>query len=79
MNGQCAKIGEMAGKIYKILEKKGELPLEALSKESGVHDAALLNQAIGWLCREDKLHLEKKTSGTHASLVTASAAHGCCQ
>lgn len=78
MNEQCAKVGETAGKIYQILQKKGELTLENLSKESGMSDAALLNQAIGWLCREDKLHLEKKGSGTHLSLATAST-HGCCK
>ena len=78
MNEQCAKVGEIAGKIYQILEKKGELTLQNLPKESGVSDVALLNQAIGWLCREDKLHLEKKASGTCLSLATAST-HGCCK
>ncbi len=78
MNEQCTRIGETAGKIYQILEKKGELALETLSKESGISDTALLNQAIGWLCREDKLHLEKKGLGTYLSLVTSST-HGCCK
>ncbi|HXV19120.1 MAG TPA: winged helix-turn-helix domain-containing protein [Candidatus Omnitrophota bacterium] len=78
MNEQCAKVGEMAGRIYQILEKKGALTLEALSKESGLGDKALVNQAIGWLCREDKLHLEKKGTSTNLSLANA-ATHNCCK
>lgn len=78
MNEQCAKVGETAGRIYQILEKKGVLSFETLSKESGMSDTAFVNQAIGWLCREDKLHIEKKGSATNLSLATA-ATHGCCK
>ena len=77
MHEQCTRIGETAGKIYQILEKQGDRTLEALYKESGMNDTAVLNQAIGWLCREGKLNLEKKGSNTHISLATVST-HGCC-
>ena len=72
MHEQCTRIGETAGKVYQMLEKNGDRTLEVLYRESGMNDIALLNQAIGWLCREGKLNLEKKGSGTHISLVTAS-------
>ena len=78
MQEQCQRIGEVAGKIYKALETSGGRAVDALPKEIGVSDTALFNQAIGWLCREDKLHLEKKGSVTNLSLATA-ATHGCCQ
>lgn len=77
MQGQCLKIGEAAGKIYQALGN-GSKPLEALAKETHLNDAALFNQAIGWLCREDKLHFEKKGTSFEVTL-SASSAGSCCQ
>ena len=74
MQEQCHKIGETAGNIYKALEKGGKT-LETLPKEIGVNDAALFNQAIGWLCREGKLNFEKKGSGWQVVLI---ASEVCC-
>lgn len=52
-------IGETAGKVWKFLHEKGEANLSQLRK--GVKaDPNLILQAIGWLAREDKLHIEKK-------------------
>ncbi len=76
MQEQCQKIGETAGKIYKALETSGGRAVDALPKEIGVSDAALFNQAIGWLCREGKLSLEKKGTGTQVTLAASSGA--CC-
>jgi hypothetical protein len=53
------KIGETAGKVWKLLDEKGEVTLTQLKK--GVKaDPNLILQAIGWLAREDKLQIEKK-------------------
>ena len=72
MQEQCQRIGETAGKIYQVLEKDGKT-IEALPKEIGVNDAALFNQAIGWLCREGKLDFEKKGSGWQVTLAGVSS------
>ena len=54
-----SKIGETAGKVWKLLDEKGEATLTQLKK--GVKaDENLIFQAIGWLAREDKLQIEKK-------------------
>ena len=76
MQEQCQRIGETAGKIYKTLEK-GAKTLEALPKEAQMNDAALFNQAIGWLCREGKLNFEKKGSGWQVTLSGVSSG-SCC-
>lgn len=75
MQEQCQRIGEAAGKIYKALEN-GAKALEALPKEAQVNDVALFNQAIGWLCREDKLSFEKK--GTNVQVALAASSGACC-
>ncbi|PIQ86123.1 MAG: hypothetical protein COV74_06070 [Candidatus Omnitrophica bacterium CG11_big_fil_rev_8_21_14_0_20_45_26] len=77
MHGQCQRIGEAAGKIYQALEN-GSKTLEALAKETHLNDAALFNQAIGWLCREDKLRFEKKGTSSEVTLTTSSAG-SCCK
>jgi len=77
MQGQCQKIGEAAGKIYQALEN-GSKTLETLAKETHLNDAVLFNQAIGWLCREDKLHFEKKGTGWEVTLETSSSG-SCCK
>jgi hypothetical protein len=52
-------IGDTAGKVWKFLHEKGEANLSQLKK--GVKaDPTLILQAIGWLAREDKLHIQKK-------------------
>ncbi len=77
MQEQWQKIGEAAGKIHKALEKNGGSSLELLSKEIGINDTALFNQAIGWLAREGKLNFEKKGQGFKATLAMTNGA--CCQ
>ncbi len=75
MQEQCQRIGETAGKIYKALEN-GAKALAVLPKEAQVNDAALFNQAIGWLCREGKLNLEK--NGTSVQVTLAASSGVCC-
>ena len=69
MQEQYNSIGETAGKIYRALEKNGPTEDAALRKEIEASDAALFNQAVGWLAREDKINFEKKKKIWVFSLV----------
>ncbi len=53
------RIGLNAGKVWRILNEKGELSMFDLCRELSLtfEDVAL---AIGWLAREDKIFLRKK-------------------
>jgi len=62
-----AKIGETAGKVWHFLKSKG--PSTASRIQSGIGaDAALTNQALGWLAREGKLNVERSKRYTRFSL-----------
>ena len=56
------KIGLNAGKVWRILNEKGELSMFDLCRELSLtfEDVAL---AIGWLAREDKDLFEEKREG----------------
>ncbi len=51
-------IGETAGKVWRLLNENGEASLSQLKRRVEA-DPNLILQAIGWLAREDKLHIEK--------------------
>jgi hypothetical protein len=60
-------IGEMAGRLWKTLGKKGRVEISKLppilkEKENIVY------QALGWLAREEKLIFHKKEGRTFISL-----------
>ena len=48
------EIGIAAGQVWQALVDQGELSLPQLKKATGL-DAPLLDWAVGWLAREDKL------------------------
>lgn len=52
-------IGETAGKIWKVLEKKGEMTTAQLAKETGESEF-ITAAALGWLAREDKISFSTK-------------------
>ena len=57
MDEQVTKIGEAAGLLWSALEGKAEgLNLTQLKTKTGL-GAEILNQAVGWLAREDKIGL----------------------
>ena len=58
------KIGLNAGKVWRILNEKGEL---SMCRELSLtfEDVAL---AIGWLAREDKIFLRKREGMLFASI-----------
>jgi hypothetical protein len=59
LNGQ---IGETAGEVWRALHKGGPQTLAQLKKELN-GTSQLLNFAVGWLAREDKIEIlmEKKS------------------
>lgn len=52
------EIGAAAGAIWQVLQDKGEMSLTQLKKATG-QSAPLLDWAIGWLAREDKLDISR--------------------
>jgi hypothetical protein len=61
------KIGEISGKIWKILGEKEDVELSKLPqilKEKG----EIVYQALGWLAREDKINYHSKERKTFVSL-----------
>ncbi len=61
------KIGETAGKIWKVLKKKGELNVTQLPKVLN-EKSAVVYQALGWLAREGKIDYKIKAAKTFVSL-----------
>ncbi|WP_195534262.1 winged helix-turn-helix domain-containing protein [Bacteroides finegoldii] len=61
------KIGLNAGKVWSILNERGELSMFELCRELGLtfEDVSL---AIGWLAREGKIFLRKKEGMLFASI-----------
>jgi hypothetical protein len=53
------EVGETAGRVWRVLQEKGPLSLNALKKQVKAPGDVVL-MAIGWLAREDKLVLEQK-------------------
>ncbi len=51
------EIGMTAGKVYRYLASNGPALNTKLKKDLGV-DSSLVDQAIGWLARENKLDIE---------------------
>jgi hypothetical protein len=60
-------IGEMAGRVWKTLGKKGPVEISKLPqvlKEKG----DIVHQALGWLAREEKIIFHTKEGRTYTSL-----------
>lgn len=61
-------IGQTAGKVWQFLEENGAATPSKIQKGVGA-DAALTNQALGWLAREGKVRVERSTRATRFSLA----------
>jgi hypothetical protein len=53
------EIGATAGKVWEALDTKGEMSISALKKAVGNKDT-LVDWAIGWLAREDKIAFKRE-------------------
>lgn len=60
-------IGMAAGVIWAYLEEKGEASATKISKDTEL-DSKVLQRAIGWLAKEDKLSFETKGRNEMISL-----------
>ena len=60
-------IGEVAGRVWQTIEKKGEMPLTQIAKTVKEKDT-MVYQALGWLAREDKINYHSKEKKTFVSL-----------
>ena len=69
------RIGSNAGKVWRILNEKGELSMFTLCHELGLtfEDVAI---AIGWLARENKILLRKKEGMLYASIENVELTFG---
>ncbi|RKZ83143.1 MAG: hypothetical protein DRQ39_09870 [Gammaproteobacteria bacterium] len=56
------QVGFLAGDVYRYLYETGEASLNDLKKELGT-TPAMLQMAVGWLAREEKIVLSKKGAG----------------
>ena len=64
-----AVIGETAGQVYKVLgANNGKVTLNDLTAKVRA-DTNIVQQAIGWLAREDKIELTRQGKRTYISLT----------
>lgn len=62
------KIGETAGRIWKVMQQKGEVNIAQLPKLLN-EKSAIIYQGIGWLAREDKIEYRIEGAKTFACLT----------
>jgi len=62
------KIGETAGKIWNLLEEKGEVNISQLPRLLN-EKSVIVHQALGWLAREDKIEYRTEAGKTYISLT----------
>ena len=60
-------IGAAAGKIWKFLRENGEVSVLKLRTNLKLSNS-LVSMGIGWLAREDKIHIEKDKKDNKVSL-----------
>jgi hypothetical protein len=62
------KIGNDAGRIWKILDEKGSKGVKELKKLAKLTDKDVY-AAIGWLAREEKLTFNQQEDDLHVALA----------
>lgn len=67
-------IGVMAGKVWKTLGARDKVALTTLPKLLD-EDGAVVNQAVGWLAREDKIEFEKQGRALYVKLKAHETEH----
>ena len=58
------EIGHAAGEVWRLLDGEGDLSITDIQKKLNLSEP-LLYLAIGWLCREDKIHCFEEKKGKH--------------
>jgi len=49
------EIGNAAGEVWRLLDEEGDLSMTDIQKKLNMSEH-VLHLAIGWLCREEKIH-----------------------
>lgn len=62
------EIGKTAGLVWKQLAKNGKSSLSDLITQTKTNQE-MLNQAIGWLARENKIHINQEAKNTYIWLT----------
>ena len=62
-----AKLGEMAGRVWKVLGERDSVAVSTLPQILKEKEE-IVYQAVGWLAREDKIDFRKKEGKTFVSL-----------
>ncbi len=62
-----SEVGETAGKVWHLLNDQGPLTLPQIRKKLN-GSADLLNLAIGWLAREDKVEIQSEKKSLRIQL-----------
>lgn len=62
------KIGWTAGKVWETLKANGEMNVSQLPRKMK-EKAVVVQQALGWLAREDKINYQAKGSKIFVSLA----------
>ena len=62
-----AQIGDAAGMIWQVLNTKGPVTIAKLVKEIEAPRDVVM-QGLGWLAREDKVHIEEEARSRVVSL-----------
>jgi len=65
-------IGEAAGKLWMVLGAQKRIAVNGLAKVLG-GDAALAQQAVGWLARENKVEFETQGRTVVVKLTSSEA------
>ncbi len=60
-------VGEIAGDVWRILDRKGPLSMAKLVKAAG-EPRDVVMQALGWLAREEKIRVEEEGRSRIVSL-----------
>ncbi|REJ66930.1 MAG: hypothetical protein DWQ31_12920 [Planctomycetota bacterium] len=62
------QIGETAGEVWQLLDASGPLSMTQLIKQIDAPRDTVM-QALGWLAREDKVHIEEEGRKKTVELV----------
>ena len=61
------RIGEVAGEVWRLLDKRGPMHFKMITRQMNGIDQSLILMAIGWLAREDKVEI----TGEQGSMIVA--------
>ncbi len=62
------QVGSAAGKIYELLKSAGEVSIPALKEKTGLEEYRM-QQAIGWLIREEKIMMNEDNFAVYITLA----------